>query len=219
MVQSGIYFHGHHYKVQLGKKKEAMSGTLDELDKEIKLLKEDNHAMQYGVEMEFPGYNRTNNFNNGIRGTDDEVQHPIQRVLIRSRNRLEICLEDFNNTHQELINSANNSTSGIFVNSGFSADKQSKNMLTMNEQKIGSEGLRDSEQDDWMDRTTTFFKAIQNPLSWDIAQIKGDISTIDKDLVYMKSTYKLMLEAYDTGLSSYDYCFGVDRLISAPMNR
>ena len=100
MVQSGIYFHGHHYKVQLGKKKEAMSGTLDELDKEIKLLKEDNHAMQYGVEMEFPGYKRTNNFNNGIRGTDDEVQHPIQRVLIRSRNRLEICLEDFNNTHR-----------------------------------------------------------------------------------------------------------------------
>ena len=67
LVQSGIYYHGHHFKVQLGKKEEAMSGTLTELDKQISLLKNDNAAIRYGVEMEHPGYNRTNNFNNGIR--------------------------------------------------------------------------------------------------------------------------------------------------------
>ena len=183
------------------------------------MLKSDNAAIRYGVEMEHPGYNRTNNFNNGIRGTDDEVQNPIERVLERSKNRLEICVQDFNETHQELINFATNSTSGIFVNTGYSADRNSKNMLSLSQETISSDGLLDSVQEDWIDRTATFFKAIQNPLAFDMAQVKGDITNIDKEIVYLKSTLKLMLESYDTGLSSYDLCFGVDRLIASPMNR
>ena len=76
----------------------------------------------------------------------------------------------------------------------------------------------DKEQEDWIDRTTAFFEAIQNPLTLDIAQIKGDITTIDKEIVYLKSTDKLFLESLDTGLGSYDFCFGSEKLVEGPMN-